>query len=196
MKRLVRLAAACVWLLAGMSLFPAAACAQAGPTATGPGSSVTVGGGISLFQSVYGQRELGGGFVFADFAPHWRFDLEAEARVLRLHDSEETTESNYLIGPRILLRPGGLQPYAKLLVGDGHINMPFGYAHGDFLAVVPGAGVDLALNDYVNVRVVDVEYQLWQQFPYGTMRPFGVSAGLSVRLTPIVRLPKEARARH
>lgn len=174
----------------------AGANAQARPTATGPGASVAVGGGFSLFQSIYGQRNLGGGFVFADLAPHWRFDMEAEARVLHLHNSEALTESNYLMGPRVLLRPDGLQPYAKLLVGDGHISMPFGYGHGDFFAVVPGAGVDLALNDFVNVRVIDIEYQLWQRFPYGTMRPYGISTGFSVRLTPIVRLPREARARH
>lgn len=172
------------------------ALAQASATATGPGASVVVGGGVSMFQSVYGQRDLGGGFVFVDLQPHWRFSVEAEARYLRLHTSEEVTEKNYLVGPRVLVRSGRWQPYGKFLIGDGHIDMPFQYGHGDFLALVPGAGLDLALNDVVNVRVVDIEYQLWRDFPYGNLRPYGISAGLSLRLTPIVRFPKGPRMHH
>jgi hypothetical protein len=172
------------------------AAAQASPTATGPGSSVVIGGGAAMFQSIYGQRNLGGGFVFADLQPHWRFGIETEARYLRLHTSEQVTETNYLAGPRVLVRTGRWQPYGKFLVGDGHIDLPFQYGRGDFLALVPGAGLDFALNNVVNVRVVDFEYQLWRDFPYGTMRPYGISAGLSFRLTPILRFPKGARVRH
>ncbi|HEX4155827.1 MAG TPA: hypothetical protein VHY48_09450 [Acidobacteriaceae bacterium] len=172
------------------------AMAQASPTATGPGSSVVIGGGAATFQSIYGSRDLGGGFVFADLQPHWRIGIEAEARYLRLHTSEDVTEKNYLAGPRVLVRSGRWQPYAKFLVGDGHINMPFHYGSGDFLALVPGGGVDFALNSFVNIRVADFEYQLWREFPYGTMHPYGISAGVSIRLTPILRFPKGPRVRH
>ncbi len=177
-------------LLAGMN-----AMAQAGPTATGPGTSIVAGGGASLFNSPYGQRNLGGAFVFADIQPHWRFGLELEARSLRVHTSEEVSEKNYLAGPRMLLRSGHWQPYAKFLIGDGHIEFPFHYGHGDFLAMVPGAGLDLEMNDYINVRVVDIEYQLWREFPFGSVSPYGISAGFSFRLTPIVRFPRGARVR-
>jgi hypothetical protein len=149
-----------------------------------------------MFQSVYGQRDLGGGFVFVDLQPQWRFSIETEARYLRVHTSEDVTEKNYLVGPRVLARSGRWQPYAKFLIGDGHIDMPFQYGRGDFLALVPGAGLDLALSNVVNLRVVDVEYQLWRAFPYGNLRPYGISAGLSLRLTPIVRFPKGTRLRH
>jgi hypothetical protein len=192
----VRAAAFVAALLPLVMLLHLRAAAQASPTATGPGSSVVVGGGAAMFQSVYGQRDLGGGFVFADLQPHWRFGIEAEARYLRLHTSEQVTETNYLAGPRVLVRTGRWQPYGKFLVGDGHIALPFQYGRGDFLALVPGAGLDLALNNVVTVRVVDFEYQLWRNFPYGTMRPYGISAGLSFRLTPILRFPKGARVRH
>ena len=171
------------------------AIAQAGPTATGPGTTVVAGGGVAWFHSPYGQRDLGGAHVFVDLQPHWRFGVELEARYLRVHNSEEISEKDYLGGPRVLLQSGRWQPYAKFLIGDGHIDMPFQYAHGDFLALVPGAGVDLAVSDYVNIRALDFEYQLWQSFPFGNMRPYGISAGISVRLTPIVRFPKGARAR-
>lgn len=128
--------------------------------------------------------------MFTDFYPQWRFGIEAEARYLRLHDSEDVTQTNYLIGPRVFVHSGREQIYVKFLVGDGHIDLPFHYGHGDFLTLAPGGGVDLPLNDYVSVRVFDFEYQLWRDFPFGTMRPYSVSAGLSIRVTRIVRLPR------
>lgn len=186
-------------LLTGLSLMmlsvPSRAIAQAVATATGPGSSVTVGGGLSLANSPYGQRDLAGGWLFSDFYPHWRFGLETEARYLRLHQSEDVTEANYLIGPRVFVHSGREQIYAKFLVGDGHIDLPFHYGSGDFLTLAPGGGVDLALNDYVSIRAFDFEYQLWRDFPFGSMHPYSVSAGLSVRVTRIVRLPKSNRVR-
>ncbi len=130
-----------------------------------------------------------------DFSPHWRFDLEGEARYLRVHSAEQVTEQNYLLGPRALLTAGRERAYVKFLVGDGHIEMPFQYGRGNFLALVPGGGVDLDLNDTMTVRVVDFEYQLWRNFPFGTMRPYGISTGISFRLTPIIRLPKGGRFR-
>jgi hypothetical protein len=171
------------------------ATAQAVPTATGPGATIVAGVGGSLFYSPYSQRNLCGAHLFVDVQPHWRFGVEAEARYLRLHTSEELTEKNYLAGPRVLIRSGRYQPYAKFLIGDGHIEVPFNYAHGDFLALVPGVGLDLTVNDYINIRVFDVEYQLWHDFPFGNMSPYGVSAGVSVRVTRIVRFPSGSRAR-
>jgi hypothetical protein len=170
--------------------------AQARETAGGPGASVSAGGGLSVIQAVYGQRDLGGGFAFADFSPHWRFSLEAEARFLRVHSGEQVSEQNYLLGPRALLTSGRERVYVKFLVGDGHIDMPFRYGRGDFLALVPGGGVDLDLTDLVTLRLVDFEYQTWRNFPFGTMRPYGISTGISFRLTPIMRLPKGVFVRH
>jgi hypothetical protein len=107
-----------------------------------------------------------------------------------VHTSEEISEKNYLAGPRVLIRSGRWQPYLKFLIGDGHIAMPFHYASGDFLTFAPGAGIDLELNDYINVRAIDVDYQLWHRFPFGSMNPYGIGAGVSVRLTRIARFPK------
>lgn len=179
-----------------LTLSGSRAMAQATPTATGPGATVVAGGGASLFYSPYGQRNLGGGHLFVDIQPHWRVGVEVEARYLKLHSSEEISEKNYLAGPRVLLWGSGrYQPYAKFLVGDGHIALPFHYANGDFLAMVPGGGLDLAVNDYINVRAIDFEYQLWRDFPFGSMNPYGISAGISFRLTRIVRFPKGSRSR-
>ncbi len=188
-----RLAMACAALcctLCGLLVTVSSAKAQAVPTAVGPGSNLTVGGGIAAYQAVYGVRNITGGFVYADANPQWRVGLEGEARFLRYRTFADVTETTYLGGLRVLiLRPRRLQPYAKFLAGMGRITLPFEYAHGSFLAYAPGAGLDVALNRYVTLRAVDVEYQHWPQFTYGPLNPYGVSAGVSVRLNPIRLFP-------
>lgn len=170
--------------------------AQARATAGGPGSYVAVGGGVSAFRTDYGQQTLGGGFVFADFQPTWRLGFELEARSLRLHSAEQVRQSSYLAGLRATLRPEGLSPYVKFLAGDGHVSLPFGYAQGDYLALVPGAGAEYNLTDRITLRALEVEYQYWPQFSFGALRPWGVSTGLSLRLNNLSPYPKGARVRH
>ena len=171
--------------------------AQAVSTAGGPGGYVAVGGGASGFQSDYGHRTIGGGLVYADVNPQWRIGLEGEARFLRWHDFEQVTESTYVGGLRVaVLRPRRWNPYAKFLAGVGKITLPYGYAHGSFLTYAPGAGLDVAVADRLTLRLVDFEYQRWPQFSYGALSPYGISAGLSVRLNGVPHLPKGARAKH
>ncbi len=164
--------------------------AQAVPTASGPGSYVAVGGGLSWFQADYGRRDLGGGILYAEVNPQWRFGLEGEARFLHVHTAQDVTEANYLGGVRVaILHPRKLQPYAKFLAGVGRITLPYGYAHGSFLAYAPGAGLDIALTDRLSIRAIDVEYQRWPSFPYGSLSPYGVSAGLLFRLNAVRHYP-------
>ncbi len=171
--------------------------AQAVATATGPGSSVVIGGGLSAFQTDYGHNHIGGGFVFADVNPHWRVGFEGEARFLRWHANEQVTETTYLGGIRVILwpHPGRFQPYGKFLAGAGEITLPYHYAHGGFLTYAPGAGLDYTLNDRLAVRVVDFEYQHWPNFTYGALSPYGLSAGISLRLNAVSRFPKGRRSR-
>jgi hypothetical protein len=176
-----------------LPLFSLAANAQNIPTAEGPGSYVAVGGGISAFQVDYGHRVLGGGMLFVDVNPTWRIGFEGEARYLRFNNFEDVTESNYFAGPRITIRPGPLRPYVKFLAGAGKITLPFRYAQGTFLSYAPGAGLDYIVNDQVTVRVVDLEYQIWPNFTFGELHPYGISAGISFRLNPVYHIPKNAR---
>lgn len=170
--------------------------AQAIATASGPGSYVAVGGGVSEFETDYGHNRIAGGMAYLDVNPHWRVGFEGEARWLRYHANEQVTESDYLGGVRVSLwKPHRLQPYAKFLAGAGEITLPFGYAHGGFLTYAPGTGLDVALNDRISVRAVDFEYQRWPKFTYGGLSPYGVSVGLSVRLNRASRYVRNARAR-
>jgi hypothetical protein len=164
--------------------------AQAQSTASGPGSFVTAGVGVSAYQADYGQHILAGGWVFVDVHPTWRYGLEAEARVLNKHTDEDVTESMYLVGPHVYVRPGRIRPYAKFLIGAGKITLPFKYAEGTFLAYAPGVGVDYMVSDRLSLRLLDVEYQGWPQFTFGNLHPYGVSAGISFRLNGLQRFPK------
>lgn len=171
--------------------------AQAVATASSPGSNIVAGGGVSIFNTAYGNNDMAGGFFFVDTNPQWRVGFEAEGRFLHWHSSEQVTEANYLGGVRVELwpKPVRFSPYAKLLAGAGEISLPFRYAHGGFLTYAPGAGIDIALNDRISLRAIDFEYQHWPAFSYGALSPYGLSAGMSVRLNRMSRFPKGARFR-
>jgi hypothetical protein len=166
--------------------------AQALPTASGPGSYVSAGVGLSAYQEDYGQRIIGGGELYVDVHPTWRYGIEAEARYLRLHTDENVTQTSYLVGPHIYVcHCGRFRPYGKFLIGEGEIEFPFGLAHGSYLAYAPGGGLDVRISDYFSVRAVDVEYQSWPSFTYGNLHPYGVSAGINLRLNPMRKFPKK-----
>jgi hypothetical protein len=158
------------------------ASAQALPTATAPGAYISVGGTYSLFQSDYGQRILGGAGVFVDINPRRQVGLEAEGRWLQQNQLANTTETSYLIGPRIQIHRGPFSPYIKTLVGLGHFNFPYNFAQGRYFVIAPGVGVDFSLNSNLKIRLIDVEYQEWPQFTFGTLHPYGVSFGFSYRI--------------
>jgi hypothetical protein len=73
-------------------------------------------------------------------------------------------------------------PYAKILVGGGRFDFPFNYGTGNYFVVAPGAGVDLRLGHRIQLRLVDYEYQLWPGFTFGSIHPYGVSAGISYQI--------------
>lgn len=158
------------------------ASAQAIPTAVGPGKSVKIGGGYSMYHIDYGKRTLGGYQFWVDANPYWRYGIEAEMRRLRHNTDLNTYADTYLIGPRVVLLPGRFQPYVKGLVGKGKFNFPYNYAHGSYFVVAGGAGVDVHIASHVQWRVVDVQYQNWPQFTFGPMKSMGVSTGINITI--------------
>jgi len=171
-------------LLLLLYLLPAwrAASGQAVPTATAPGAYIAVGGGYSLYKPDYGNGTLGGPSFYVDLNFRRQIGLEAEARWLNQHQYEDIHQSTYLIGPRIQIRRGRFSPYVKLLVGDGHLNFPYNYAQGSYFVLAPGGGIDYNVTENLKVRVIDFEYQQWPQFTFGTITPYGISAGVSLRI--------------
>jgi hypothetical protein len=173
---------------------PRAARAQALPTATGAGAFTALGVGISGFPSDYDGRNLGGFLAYAEIQPEWHFGFEAEARKLIVNTDESVDQANYLFGVRTAVNPGGIHPYVKFLAGATTITAPFHYGKGTFFTYAPGAGVEAGLGP-LRWRVIDVEYQMTPNFIGSSVRNFGISTGVSIRITRPSRLPDGARFR-
>lgn len=186
MKR--RLRAVRHWLLSAIllstpALLAVRAAAQAVPTATGPGGRLSLGVAASGFQADFGKRHIGGAAVYVDANLTMHLGIEAEARRLQYHEEAGIRQTTYLAGPRLTLRPHAFSPYAKLLVGIGQFHFPYGYADGRYFVVAPGAGIDYRLRGGgIKLRLIDFEYQDWPQFTFGQLHPYGLSAGISLRL--------------
>jgi hypothetical protein len=159
------------------------AVAQADPTAIGTGSRWLIGGTYAYFQSDYGKRYLGGGSGFVDYARSPKLTYEAEVRFLVMNEEVGTHQSTYLIGAKLPYYTRWATPYAKVLIGAGRFHFPYDYADGSYFVLAPGAGVDLPIGkSRISVRLVDVEYQSWLNFPFGTLNPYGVSTGVAFRI--------------
>jgi hypothetical protein len=157
---------------------------QASYTATGPGTYVSVGATFSAFNSDYGKRLIGGESLYVDANLYRRYGVEAEARRFNVHaDPDGASERTYLVGPKISFLKRGYRPYAKLLVGRGEFNFPYNYAQGSYFVAAPGGGVDFRVkHSKFSLRMVDFEYQMWPQFTFGALHPYGVSAGISYQV--------------
>jgi hypothetical protein len=179
LRRFATLAVLTLPLVAGLNQ----AGAQAAYTATGPGTYVSVGVTASGFQQDYGKHYIGGLTLFANANLTRRFGVEAEFRDLAAHTAEDAKERTYLAGARYSVLTHNWRPYLKLLAGRGELDFPFHYARGSYFVVAPGAGLDLRIpNTRLTFRAVDVEYQVWPQFTFGALHPYGVSTGLSFQV--------------
>ena len=179
MSRLLRI---CELLLLCAMVYPRPAQSQALPTATGPASTLQVGLGFSSSHIDYGQRWLSGPSVWVDYKPLLHLGIEGEVRSLRYNEDLGVHGSTYLIGPSLNLHRRFCDPYFKALIGSGRLTFPYSYAHGTYLVVAAGAGVDVHVGERMSLRVIDVSYQQWPEFSFGVMKSYGVSAGISLTL--------------
>jgi hypothetical protein len=164
-----------------LGLMGGVASGQALPTASGPGAYVIVGGTYSDFQADYGSQTIRGASVYVDSNFVWRYGIETEARRMDYPNFGER-QSTLLAGPRWSFRPKGLVPYVKVLAGGGRFDFPYGFGYGNYFVVAPGAGVDLRVGQRVRVRLLDFEYQEWPGFTFGSLHPYGISAGISFQV--------------
>jgi opacity protein-like surface antigen len=166
--------------LAACFVAPSLVHAQVLPDAEAGGFKISAGGTASGYYLQYGQRKLGGLSAFVDAETHRRLGIEAEGRWLELNQVQKVHVETYSVGLRYHMNFGRFQPYAKGLIGFGDFNFPFNFAHGRYLVVTGGGGLEYRLTPRIRLRVPDVEYQDWPQFTYGAMSSVGVSAGVKV----------------
>jgi len=169
-------------LLAACLALARAASGQVVPAADAGGLMLSAGATASGYYLQYGERKMLGVTGFVDADTRRRLGLEGEARWLVFRQTEDVHVSTYAIGPRYRMNIGRFQPYAKGLVGFGEFNYPYNYAHGSYLVVAPGGGIDFRLNRRIHLRLADFEYQYWPRFTFGAMSSFGVSSGIRVRV--------------
>lgn len=155
---------------------------QARESATAGRRSVWAGGGVSGQYIQYGGLNEAGATAFVDADAAHRLGLEAEGRWIEYHKTADVHIETYMAGLRYHLDYGRFQPYAKGLVGVGYFNFPYDYAHGSYLVVAPGAGVDYRLSRRWSVRAADVEYQYWPQFTFGAMSSVSVTVGIRYKV--------------
>ena len=159
------------------------AAAQAKESAEAGGLRGDVGGTASGYYVGYGQRKLLGYSAFVDAYPKGRPGVELEYRNLAYNQTANVHLSTYLAGVRWgIWERERVQLYVKALAGAGEFTFPYNYAHGGYLVVAPGAGVDFRLSRRVAIRVADFEYQAWPQFTYGNLPSWGVSSGIRIRV--------------
>jgi hypothetical protein len=156
--------------------------AQVVPAGDAGGVILSAGATGSGYYLQYGERKLLGIAGFVDADTKRRTGIEAEARWLIYHQTANVNTATYAIGPRYHLDCGRFQPYAKGLVGIGQFNFPYHLAHGNYLVIAPGGGVDFYVSRRIRLRAVDFEYQLWPQFTFGFLSSYGVSTGIRVKI--------------
>lgn len=153
--------------------------------------TITAGGMASVFvphdgsSPVYGQgaNHLIGLGTYADFHfTHW-FQLEGEARWLRLNQYSGEHQDTYLVGPKVPIHQfGPALVYGKAMVGLGKMTFPHHYGYGAFTALAFGGGVDYRFSRKMTMRA-DFEFQDWPKFlPNVSIQPYGVSVGMAYRV--------------
>jgi len=167
-------------LLSGCLGLTATATAQVAPSATSGPFKLSAGGTASGYYLQYGEQKLLGASAFVDADMTRGFGVEAEGRWLEWHQTNEVHAETYSAGLRYHMNFSRFQPYAKGLIGFGDFNFPFNYAHGRYLTVTAGGGVDYHWRNRISFRLADVEWQDWPQFTYGAMNSVGVSSGIKV----------------
>jgi len=146
------------------------------------GIKLSAGGTGSWTYLQYGNSKVVGPAVFVDADTERRWGIEAEGKWLDFHENANVHAETYSIGLRYHFDWRRFEPYAKGLVGFGDFNFPYNYAHGRYLTVTAGGGMDIPLGRRFEVRAPDVEWQYWPGFTFGAMNTVSVSAGFRVRV--------------
>ena len=121
--------------------------------------------GFALYTTLDVTNHYGGEFVFHQ---------------ANTSQNDQLYERTYEIGPRYHRDYGRFSPYIKAMYGRGVFNFPYDVANLAYNLFAAGAGVDVHVKPYLNVRV-DYEYQRWLSFPPNGLTPQLIMVGVAYR---------------
>jgi opacity protein-like surface antigen len=166
------------------------ALAQSLPTAK-RAADLQVGGGFVIANSDYTYDPINlKGFAFyttLDLTNHYGAELA-------FHQADSGTgdqlyQRTYEMGPRYHRDYGRFAPYVKGMYGRGVFNYPNGAANLAYNMFALGAGVDIKLKPYLNLRA-DYEYQDWFGLPPQGLHPQPVTIGVAYHFNGDLRRGK------
>ena len=165
------------FLLGGASVL----CAQAIPTASRT-ADVQIGVGYSIARPDYPPHTNAQGFAaYADFDFRSHLGVEAEFHQVYSTTGNQSFQRTYEIGSRYFRTYGPLVPYAKLMIGRGDFNYPFGQTQLGYNMFAAGLGADYKLGPYLRVRG-EYEFQKWTSFPNAGLTPQIVTIGFAYHI--------------
>lgn len=166
----------------GLTYCPSAL-AQAAPSASRGGMTISAGAMASGSSVQYGNEKIVGLTGFVDADTHLHLGIEMEGRWLEWHQENDVHVETYSVGGRYWRGVGHWVPYVKGLVGYGDFNFPYNSGTGSYMVITAGGGVDYHLRRHrITWRVADFEYQIWPQFTFGSMNTGTLSSGIKVRI--------------
>jgi hypothetical protein len=141
-------------------------------------ADLQLGVGFVALKSDYGPETFKGGAFYTtlDFTNH--LGGEFVIHQANTPNSDSLYERTYEIGPRYVRHYGIFSPYVKGMYGRGVFNFPNNEANLAFNMFAGGAGVDIRVLPYLNVRG-DFEYQDWFYFPAQGLTPRVFTIGVA-----------------
>ena len=126
----------------------------------------------------YDPQTLKGFAVYSTLDLTYHFGAEIVFHQANSGNGDSLYQRTYEIGPRYFRTYGRFAPYVKVMYGRGVFNFPRNAANLAYNIFAGGAGVDIRVMRYVNIRG-DYEYQDWMGFPATGLKPqlftFGVA---------------------
>ncbi len=170
---------------------------QVASSAKGGNSTVWVGGQVSSFNPDYGNEDIAGVGVFADYNITPKLGIEGQLRWLHWHNANDgqETQDDYLGGVKYrLLRWNRFSLNGKFLLGGVWITYPYftdtkiSMGSGSYFAYAPGGDVEYRASKRWAVRA-GYQYQILPSAP-GTafggnsngLTPHGFDVGVSYRV--------------
>jgi hypothetical protein len=156
-----------------------AASAQALPAGGSLQDKWEVGVAGSLVNPGYVNTAIGGGMVYWTYNPIRVAGIEARAHYA--YDSTGEREFSLTGGYRFNLPMRGIVPYAGGLIGFGHFDYdhPVTGSGSNSFVISYLAGVEVPAGRHLNLRLIEVEAQVWTDFPPNGLSHVVYSAGVA-----------------